>query len=82
MCLEILGNELKPLKQAEADGDLLPQVHVCAAPPPPSPHQPILLHYCHVCDASDKLLHVVQSCICHSTDIGDMHAFCTTVCIL
>ena len=26
MCLEILGTELKPLKQAEAEGGLLPQV--------------------------------------------------------
>ncbi len=31
MCLEILGNELKPLKQAEAEGALLPQVTTCAA---------------------------------------------------
>lgn len=26
VCLEILGSELKPLKQAEAEGGLLPQV--------------------------------------------------------
>jgi len=31
MCLEILGNELKPLKQAEAEGALLPQVTTSAA---------------------------------------------------
>ena len=31
MCLEILCNELKPLKQAEAEGALLPQVTTSAA---------------------------------------------------
>ena len=31
MCLDILGNELKPLKQAEAEGALLPQVTTSTA---------------------------------------------------
>lgn len=41
-CLEMLGQELKPLKQAEADGGLLPQV----AAHPFSAASSMLLHRC------------------------------------
>jgi len=52
MCLDILGNELKPLKQAEAEGALLPQVTTSSASATPC----LITGLCHRVTGNHGLL--------------------------
>lgn len=68
MCLEILGNELKPLKQAEVDGDLLPQVCACPTFTNPSCFTIAMsvmprMSYCMLCNPALVTAQTWETCI-------------------